>query len=131
MLPPLLSQRPRPLQILLAGIVPAAFGALCGWMLGVSEVIYLLLAVPVAILGGFAAGLEHAGAASGARRGFVGGLLFGGMLLIVHELTGDEAEAELPDPAILLVVVTTVLGTVLGSLGGRLRARREAKTATA
>jgi membrane protein YqaA with SNARE-associated domain len=124
-LPPLLADRPRPLQIVLAGVVPAVFGAICGWVLGWSELLYLLLAVPVATLGGFGAGLEHRGAASGARRGFVGGLLFGSFLLIVHELTGEEAEAELPDPPVLLAVATTVLGTSLGALAGWLRARRE------
>jgi hypothetical protein len=131
MLPPLLSDRPRPLQILLAAVVPATFGALCGWMLGVSEVAYLLLAVPVATLGGFGAGLEHRGAASGAQRGFVGGLLFGGLIVIVHELTGEDAEAELPEPAILLPVITTALGTGLGALGAWLRKRREGRTGTA
>jgi hypothetical protein len=126
-LPPALSDRPPALRVALAGFVPAAFGALCGWMLGVSEVVYLLLAVPVATLGGFLAGLEHRGAGSGARRGVVGGALFGGFILLVHELTGEEAEVELPDPPILLAVVTAVLGSALGALGGRLRARSEAR----
>jgi hypothetical protein len=126
MLPPLLSDRPRALQLVLAGVVPASFGALCGWMLGISEVVYLLLAIPVATLGGFGAGLEHRGAWAGARRGFVGGLLFGGLLVLVHDLTGEEAKAELPDPAILLPAITTVLGATLGALGAWLRERREA-----
>ena len=94
-------------------------------MLGVSEVVYLLLAVPVATLGGFLAGIEHRGAGSGARRGLAGGLLFCGFIVLVHELTGEPAEVELPDPPILLAVVTAVLGSALGALGGRFRARRE------
>jgi hypothetical protein len=81
--------------------------------------------VPVAIGGGFLAGLEHDTARSGAIRGFVGGALFGGFILIVHELSGLEAKAHLPEPAIVLAVITSVIGGVLGALGVRWRAKRE------
>src|SRR6059036_3846084 len=91
-LPPLLSSRPLPLQVLIAGLVPAGFGAICGWLLGVNKVAYIILAVPVAILGGAAAGFEHAEPRQGALRGFIGGALFGGFILIVHELTGKAAK---------------------------------------
>jgi hypothetical protein len=119
--PPLLTSRPLPLQIVLAGLVPAAFGAICGWLLGVSEVAYTVLAVPVAILGGAAAGFEHDKPRQGALRGFVGGALFGGFILIVHELTGKAAKAHLPDPPAVLAAVTAVAGAGLGALGGSWR----------
>jgi hypothetical protein len=116
-LPPLLASRPLPLQVVLAGLVPAAFGALCGWVLGISEVAYIVLAVPVAILGGAAAGFEHKEPRQAAIRGLIGGGLFGGFVLIVHELTGKAAKANLPDPPAVLAVVTAVLGSGLGALG--------------
>ena len=127
-LPPLLSSRPPILQLVLAGIVPAAFGALTGWSLGVSEPLYLVLSL-LGVLGGYFAGFDHLGARAGALRGLLGGALFGGFILLVHELSGEEAKAELPEPAILLLVITTVLGMGLGALGGRSRARRERKVA--
>jgi hypothetical protein len=128
-LPPLLSSRPPALKVVQAGVVPAAFGALCGWLVGVSEVLYLILAVPVAILGGFLAGLEHRDAGSGAVRGLIGGGLFGGFILIVHELTGEEAKAHLPEPAIVLAIITAVIGSGLGALGARFRRKREPEPA--
>jgi hypothetical protein len=123
-LPPLLSSRSTAEQILVANILPCAFGALTGWMLGVSEIIYLVLAVPIGLLGGYFAGLEHKSGAEGAVRGFFGGLQFGVLILAVHELTGLDAKAHLPEPAVLLAVVTTVIGAILGFFGGLTRARR-------
>jgi hypothetical protein len=94
-------------------------------MVGVSEVVYVILAVPVAIGGGFLAGLEHDTAASGAIRGAISGTLFGAFIVLVHELTGLDATAHLPHPAIVLAVITGALGAVLGALGARFRAKRE------
>ena len=37
-MPELLRQRPVVAQVLLPTVVPAAFGALCGWLLGISAV---------------------------------------------------------------------------------------------
>jgi hypothetical protein len=123
-LPPLLVEHPRPVQALLAVVVPAVFGAITGIFLGISEPVYVVLAL-LGVLGGVAAGFDHLGAAAGARRGALGGVLFGGFILIAHELSGEEAEAHLPEPAVVLVVVTTVLGVLLGALGGWLRARAQ------
>lgn len=122
--PPALSSRPPAAQVVLAGVVPALFGAVTGVMVGVGELPYLILAL-LGIAGGFLAGLEHRGARSGARRGLLGGALFGAFILLAHEATGAEAKAELPHPAILLVVVTSVFGVGLGALGGRRRAKLE------
>jgi hypothetical protein len=112
--------------VLLAGVLPAAYGAVTGYFLGVSEVTYLVLSV-IGILGGIGAGFDHLGTAAGARRGVVAGLIFGGAILIAHEIHGAEAEAHLPEPGILLVVVTTALGALFGALGGWLRERAEAR----
>src|SRR5215212_5684045 len=120
----LLRTRPLPLQIVVAGVVPIVFGAICGWLLGENETAYLVLTL-LAIAGGYLAGQEHVGAREGAIRGLVGGLLFGGAILLVHEATGKAPKADLPDPKIILVAITTVFGVVLGALGGRSRARKE------
>jgi hypothetical protein len=75
------------------------------------------------VLGGIGAGLDHLGARAGARRGLVAGSIFGASILIAHEIHGASAKADLPDPAILLVVVTTVLAIGFAALGGWLRER--------
>jgi hypothetical protein len=120
-MPELLRQRPVIAQVLLPTLVPAAFGAICGWLLGVSEVAYTILTI-LAIAGGYAAGFEHHGWKEGAIRGLVGGALFGAFILIVHDATGKSAKAQLPDPHIVLVAFTTGFGVVLGAMGGRKRA---------
>jgi hypothetical protein len=111
-------------QIVLVVVVPVVFGALVGLFLGWSEALYLIASV-IGIAGGYFAGFDHLGAGPGARRGFVGGLLFGASILIAHEIHGADAKADLPDPEILLIVITTVLGAALGALGGRAREKRE------
>jgi hypothetical protein len=121
-LPPLLSEHPRSVQVVLAIVIPALYGAATGYFLGVSEVTYLVLSI-AGVLGGIGAGIDHVGAKAGARRGLLGGFLFGGAILLAHEIHGAEAKADLPDPAILLVVITTTLAAVFGAIGGRIRAR--------
>jgi hypothetical protein len=110
--------------VLLAGVVPAAFGAICGYLLGVNKTAYLVLSL-LAIAGGYIAGQEHDGAREGAIRGLIGGAIFGAAILLVHEATGKSAKAKLPDPEIVLVAITAVAGVILGALGGRARARKE------
>jgi hypothetical protein len=105
---------------------PIAVGVLCGILLGTSKSAYLILTV-LTIAGGFLAGFEHAGGREGALRGLCGGTLFGSFILIAHEIDGREPTADLPHPAILLVVFTAVFGVLLGAFGGWMRARAEAK----
>ena len=121
-LPPLLHEHPRSIQVLLAVVLPAVYGALTGYFLGVSEATYLVLSV-LGVLGGIGAGFDHVGAAAGAKRGLIAGLIFGGSILIAHEIHGADAKADLPDPAILLIAITTILGVGFGALGGWLRER--------
>jgi hypothetical protein len=133
-LPPLLREHPRWLQILLALVLPAAYGAVTGYFLGVSEGTYLVLSI-IGILGGIGAGFDHMGAAAGLRRGVVAGLIFGSSILIAHQIHGADAKADLPDPHILLVAITTGLGAAFGALGGWWREwvteRREAQSSLA
>src|SRR3954452_13602856 len=115
-----------PLQVVLAGLVPAAFGAICGYLLGANKTAYLILSL-LAIAGGYIAGQEHDGAREGAVRGLIGGALFGSAILLVHEASGKSPKADVPDPKIILVAITTVAGVILGALGGRSRAQKEEK----
>ena len=121
-LPPLLHEHPRSIQVLLAVVLPTLYGALTGYVLGVSEATYLVLSV-LGVLGGIGAGFDHVGAAAGAKRGLIAGSIFGGSILIAHEIHGADAKAHLPDPAILLILITTILGVGFGALGGWLRER--------
>ena len=130
-LTPLMSEHPPAVRFVLVGVVPAVYGAITGLTLGWSEPVYLVLSL-LGILGGFGAGFDHLGAAAGARRGLLAGAIFGAFILIAHELSGEPAEAHLPEPAILLVVITTVLGVAFAAAGGALRRRveRRAQPAT-
>jgi ABC-type xylose transport system permease subunit len=123
---PLLLARPFPLQLVLAIILPVAFGALTGWMLSQSEIGYLVLTL-LGVLGGFGAGYDHRGAGEGFLRGVLGGALFGLAILATHSLVDKVAKAHLLEPQWILVVITTVLGALLGAWGGSLRAKAEAK----
>ena len=112
-------------------IVPSIGGLIAGILLGVSEIGYLVYSV-LAIGAGYFGGLEHIGGWNGFYRGLIGGLLFGVWILIGHGVffNDEEPKAHLPDPEILLVVITTVLGVLLGALGGRRRAKLERAAAT-
>lgn len=121
-LPPLLAEHPKPVQFTLVVVVPAVYGAITGYFLGTSEATYLVLSA-IGVLGGIGAGLDHAGAWAGARRGVIAGSVFGASILIAHEIHGADAKAHLPEPAIVLVVVTTVLAVAFAALGGWIRQR--------
>ncbi|HSJ16981.1 MAG TPA: hypothetical protein VK920_02675 [Solirubrobacterales bacterium] len=127
-LPPLLSERPRPVQVLLAVVLPAVYGAVTGIFLGISEAVYLVLAI-AGLLGAVGAGIEHRGPGAGALRGVLAGAVFGGAILLAHEIAGVEPERELPDPPILLLVITIGFAIPFAALGGWLRVREERKGA--
>jgi hypothetical protein len=125
-LPHLWASRPWPLRIVLATVPSAAYGALCGWVLGVSEVAYIILAIPLAILLQLLVGLEHRNRAEAAARGFVAGAFFGGFILIVNQLLIDtEPKFHLEDPKWQLAIVTAVFGAGLAWLGAGLRGQLE------
>jgi hypothetical protein len=128
--PDLLESHSPETQLILALVVPSVFGAITGIFLGVSEIVYLLLSI-LGIGGGYLAGKEHIGAREGATRGFTGGILFGTFILAAHAVTGLDRKAHLPEPEILLVVITTVFGIGLGALGGRARQKIESRASTA
>jgi hypothetical protein len=124
-MPTLFRDRPRPLQIVLGGAVPLAFGAVVGVVLGVSAGVYWALAV-LAGLGAVLAGFEHQDGWGGADRGLVGGALFGLGVLLAHAIAGTHAKVSLGGFPPLLIVIDAIFGMLLGALGGRLaRGMRE------
>lgn len=123
-LPPLLDEWPWPVRVVLAGIVPMAFGFLCGAILDSSSTAYIVLQV-LAALGGYWAGFEHDLPHHARIRGVIGGLLFGGFILIGHHVAGGTDHDLIPDPEPVLLVLTALLGSVLGMLGAHTRMRIE------
>jgi hypothetical protein len=117
---PLFRERPRSVQVIIGLVVPAAFGAVAGVVLGLSAAAYWAIGL-VALIGGVLAGFEHAGGWDGALRGLVGGALYGTGLLIAHAIAGTDAQVSLPGFAPILVVFTVIIGMLAGALGGRLR----------
>lgn len=70
-LPVAFADQSRGIQIAAAVGGPVVLGALSGFLIGVSAGAYWVVQV-LAAVGGLLAGLEHRGAAAGARRGLVG-----------------------------------------------------------
>lgn len=122
--PPMLHERPRSVEFLLAVIIPLVYGGVTGLTLGVSSGVYLALAL-LALVGAFFAGLEHDRALEGLYRGLLGGLLFGTGILLAHGLTGATPKTKLPDPEAVELIITAVFGAVFSTLGAASRARSE------
>ncbi|HEX2084107.1 MAG TPA: hypothetical protein VHF89_00360 [Solirubrobacteraceae bacterium] len=122
----LLRERSHALEMVLVVVVPVVYGAITGIVLGENEAAYTVLAL-LGIGGGLVAGMEHEGALEGFYRGLLGGLLFGTAILAANGIMDEEPKAHLPDPEILLVVITGAAGAGLGALGGWLRVRRDRK----
>ena len=117
---PLLATR-RPWEQAFAVLaLPALFGAICGVLLGVSAAAYTVLTL-LGILGGLAAGYDHATPSEGALRGVAAGSLFGTFILLGHAIAGTHAKAKLPEPHIVLPIATTLISIVLGMIGGAIR----------
>jgi hypothetical protein len=117
--PPLFRDRPRPIQIVLGGVVPFAFGAVVGVVLGISAGAYWGLSA-LAALGAIVAGFEHQDGWGGADRGVVGGAIFGAGILIAHAIAGTHAKVSLGSFPPLLIVIDAIAGMLLGALGGRI-----------
>jgi hypothetical protein len=128
-LPQPFDERPFALQVAGGIVVPMAFGLITGFALGGNEIVYYILAVPLAIAGGFLGGIEHRGADEGLVRGAIGGLVFGSFVLLGLEIVNTEPKAYLGDPQAGLVFVTTLGGAILGALGGSWRGRQERRVA--
>lgn len=120
--PPLLREQPPAVRLVLTVLLPAAFGFLCGALLGSSSAVFLALQV-IGVIGGFAAGFEHDHWRGGVLRGLCGGAIFGGFILIGHAVTGGSDHGLLPEVQAFQIVITVFFGVLLGWLGARLRVR--------
>jgi len=122
--PVLLAERPPALRVAFVTVGPILFGVLCGWLLGVSEPIYIVLTT-IGIVGAVSSGYEHVGPRAGFARGLASGVLFALAILLTNEVIGADPEAKLPDPRILLAVLFGVVGGAFAALGGMMRARAQ------
>ena len=122
--PTLFSSLPRAAQIQLAVLGPLLYGMVCGFVLEANAAGYWALST-VGLLGAVSGGMEHSGTAAGARRGLLAGSLFGVGLVAAHAIARDRELVTIPHPAVLLIIVTSVIGTCFGAVGGGVRARTE------
>jgi hypothetical protein len=117
--------RSRSIRVLLAGVIPAAIGALAGILLGVSSGAYWAIGA-VAAIGSILAGFEHEDGWSAADRGLAAGAVYGAALLIAHAIAGTHAKVSLGGFPPLLIVITAIAGMLLCAIGGCVgRVRRE------
>src|SRR3954452_17748122 len=121
--PPLLAERSRTVQVVLVLVVPALFGALCGFLLGAAGTAYQVV-VAVGVIGALGAGFEHAGARSGLLRGLAAGVVFAVSLIAVHEAIGTDADVDLKPSLGVVALVYALISAGFGALGGWLRGRR-------
>lgn len=129
--PILFRDRPRPVQVLLGGAIPAILGAIAGILLGVSAPAYWAVG-GVAAIGGVLSGFEHQDGWGGADRGLVAGLIYGIALLVAHAIAGTTAKVSLGSFPPFLAVITAIAGMLLTALGGRIaRVQRERSAAPA
>ena len=121
-LPPLLSEYPPALRVVFAVVLPLAAGFATGLTLGASATLWAIANI-IVFFGGIAAGFDHDGAVAGAKRGVLGGLLFGCALVLADAVAVDHRVARIADPPVLHPLITMTIGTIFGALGGALRAR--------
>jgi hypothetical protein len=126
----LFRQRPLAVQVILAAVLPIAYGALCGYVLGASLVWFNVLML-LAGVGGVGGGFEHPSPREAAVRGIAAGVLFAAALLAMFELRGVPSLTPLPAPVPVMAVIYAVMGVPVGMIGGWLRSRAELRRAGA
>jgi hypothetical protein len=97
-------------------------GATLAWSVGA-----WVLANVLATLGGFLAGFDHDRIGAAARRGAVGGLVFGLSLVLADALVVDDRVAKIASPPIAQAVLTAIAGTLLAIAGTWVRNRLAAR----
>jgi hypothetical protein len=123
--PVLLRDRPRPVQVVLGGVIPAMVGAVQGVLVGASATAYWVVAA-IAAIGSVVSGFEHQDGWGGADRGVTAGAIYGTSLLLVHAIVGTSAKVSLGSFPPLLAVFTAIIGMLLAAAGGRIaRVQRE------
>lgn len=122
--PKLLRDQSTAERVIALAIGPILLGVICGWLLGATEVGYIVLTA-LAALAGVTVGFEHDSPRAGALRGLWGGALFSLTICEVHRLLGAEALADVPDPIELIVPVFALIGSALGAFGAARRRKLE------
>jgi hypothetical protein len=122
--PVYLLDRPMVVRLVLVGVVPLVFGAICGYFLSHSKTVYIVLQL-VAAVGGYVGGFEHRSRREAAIRGVIGGSFFGAGILLMHEIVGGHETVKLTHPHIVLLVFTGGIGAALAAFGAAARATRE------
>jgi hypothetical protein len=127
--PMLFRDRPRPVQIVLGGVIPAIAGGVAGVLIGTSSGAYWAWGA-LAAIGSIVGGFEHQDGWGGADRGLVAGAIYGIALLVVHAIVGTHAKVSLGGFPPFLVVITAIAGMLLSALGGRLARQGRERGAT-
>ena len=127
--PILFRDRPRPVQVVLGGVIPAIAGGIAGVLVGASSGAYWAWGA-LAAIGSVVGGFEHEDGWGGADRGLVAGAIYGIALLVVHAILGNHAKVSLGSFPPLLAVVTAIAGMLLSALGGRLARRSRERRPT-
>jgi hypothetical protein len=127
--PMLFRDRPRPVQIVLGGVIPAIAGGVAGVLIGTSSGAYWAWGA-LAAIGSIVGGFEHQDGWGGADRGLVAGAIYGIALLVVHAIVGTHAKVSLGGFPPFLVVITALAGMLLSALGGRLARQGRERGAT-
>src|ERR1700716_2798274 len=92
--PVLLRDRPRPVQVVLGGVIPSMVGAVQGVLVGASATAYWVVAA-IAAIGSVVSGFEHQDGWGGADRGVTAGAIYGTSLLLLHAIVGTSAKVSL------------------------------------
>jgi hypothetical protein len=100
------------------------FGMVCGFLLEATAAGYWVVST-VGLLGAVSGGMEHSGPRAGARRGLLAGALFGVGVILAHAIAREKEIVTIPHPAVLLILVTSMIGTLFGAGGGAVRSRLE------
>jgi hypothetical protein len=120
----LLSEQPLPLILIATAILPLAFGVLTGLALAWSATLYLLLLI-FSVIGGLAAGYEHASPITGFIRGVCGATLFVTGILSTHSIMGSPGLVALPEPHWIFLALNMMAGSLFGALGAWSRQKAE------
>jgi hypothetical protein len=130
--PVLFWDRSRPMQMLLAGVIPAAVGALQGVLIGTSVAAYWIVGAAAAV-GIFLSGFEHRDGWGGADHGLVAGAIYGTALLVVHAIVGTDAKVSLGSFPPFVAVIDALIGMLVCAAGGRIgrELRERSETAAA
>ncbi len=102
-------------------------GVVCGILLGVTWWAYLI-AVVMTFVGGAPAGTQHHTLGGAALRGFTGGAVWAGTVLLVSAASRLTPTVAFPDPSIAFllwgIIPATIVAMITWAIAHRVRTRR-------